>query len=108
MEMHKKFLEVFLYLLEDNGLSQPKFAEKSGIPYGTITGWTNRGRLPDYEALVKIADFFDCSLDYLMGRTSDSVSLQSEPKPKLRVDVFGLEKEDVKLLQSVADRLKKS
>ena len=47
------------------------FAEKCGIPYPTVIGWTNLNRLPDYSALGKIADFFDCSVDYLMSRQDD-------------------------------------
>lgn len=31
-------------------------------------GWTKLNRLPDYTALIKIADFFQCSIDYLVGR----------------------------------------
>ena len=52
----------------ENGLNKKKFAEQSGIPYPTVIGWTNLNRLPDYAALNKIADFFHCSVDYLMGR----------------------------------------
>lgn len=110
MDIHEKFLEVLNDLLNEEGISRWQFAERSGIPYTTVVGWTNLGRLPDFAALVKIADFFDCSVDYLTGRTSDFVRVQSEPKPQkqeLRVDTYGLSKVDVQLLQSIADRLKK-
>lgn len=106
---HDKFIAIFSYLLEDNELSRTDFCENCGIPYGTVSGWMNQGRLPEYEALVKIADFFDVTLDYLMGRTSDSINLQGEQyQKKLKVDVHGLDKEDVQLLQSIANRIKKN
>lgn len=109
MDIHEKFLEVLNDLLNEEGISRWQFAERSGIPYTTVVGWTNLGRLPDFAALIKIADFFDCSVDYLMGRMSDFVKVHdSEPKnPKLRVDTYGLRKEDVQLLQTIANRLKK-
>lgn len=107
MNNHEKFLRIFFELLDERELNRGEFAEKCGISKGTVLGWTNKGRLPDYHSLLKIADFFEVTLDYLMGRTSDDVNLQSEHKPKLRVDTYGLEKDDVKLLQTVADRLKK-
>lgn len=109
MTEHEKFFIVFSDLLEGEGLTRKQFAIKSEIPLATVLGWTNKGRLPDYTALIKIANFFDCSLDYLMGRTDDFVKIvENMPqKPKLRVDVNGLDKADVQLLQAIADRLKK-
>lgn len=68
------FIEIFNDLLDEKGLNRRQFADKSGIPYTTIMGWTAHNRLPDYTALIKIADFFDCSVDYLMGRQDDWIS----------------------------------
>lgn len=65
------FSEILIQLLQENGLNRKQFAERSGIPYPTVVGWTNLGRLPDFSALCKVADFFDCSTDYLTGRQDD-------------------------------------
>lgn len=73
------FLERFNELLNENYLNRKQFAERSGIPYPTVTGWTNLGRLPDYYALIKIADFFNCSVDYLMGRQGE---YDTPPEPR--------------------------
>lgn len=62
------FIDVFSELLTERNLNRKQFAEKSGIPYTTVIGWTTLNRLPDYTALIKIADFFDCSLDFLTER----------------------------------------
>lgn len=62
------FSDVFIELLMENGLNQSQFAAQAGIPYPTVIGWTKKNRLPDFSALNKIADFFDCSVDRLMGR----------------------------------------
>lgn len=37
----------------------------------TITNWKKGNRFPKYDVLIKIADYFDCSLDYLLDRTDD-------------------------------------
>ncbi len=66
-----KFSDILYRLLRENGLNRKQFAERSGIPYPTVVGWTNLGRLPDFVALEKIADFFGCSVDYLMNRQDD-------------------------------------
>lgn len=65
------FVDIFNDLLEDHDLNRKQFSEKSGIPYTTVIGWTKLNRLPDYTALIKIADFFHCSIDYLAGRQDD-------------------------------------
>ncbi len=62
------FVKLFNELLEEHNLNRKQFAEQSGIPYTTVIGWTKLNRLPDYTALIKIADFFQCSIDYLAGR----------------------------------------
>lgn len=65
------FIEIFNDLLSEKDLNRKQFAEKCGIPYTTVIGWTNLKRLPDFNALIKIAEFFDCSIDYLTGRTDE-------------------------------------
>ena len=65
------FTDIFNELLKENDLTRSKFATMSGIPYSTIVGWTSLGRLPDFLALTKIADFFHCSIDYLAGRKDE-------------------------------------
>lgn len=65
------FVDIFNELLEEHGLNRKQFAEKSGIPYTTVIGWTKLNRLPDYTAMIRIADFFKCSIDYLVGRQDE-------------------------------------
>lgn len=77
--METPFLTVFYDLLAERGLNRKQFAEKSGIPYPTVIGWTNLKRMPDYYALIRIADFFSCSLDYLAGRKEEFSRAAAEP-----------------------------
>ena len=42
-----------------------------GVASSTISQWKS-GSIPNGETLIKLADYFDCSVDYLLGRTSDS------------------------------------
>ena len=43
-------------------------AKAIGLSTATATKWKN-GAIPNGEALTKIADYLDCSVDYLLGRT---------------------------------------
>ena len=84
------FIEIFNELLAEKNLNRKQFSEQSGIPYTTIIGWTNLNRLPDYNALIKISDFFQCSIDYLVGRQDDynyavlSVSISKQEEELLQ------------------------
>ena len=41
-----------------------------GISKGNIAKWRN-GTVPTGDILSKIADYLDCSVDYLLGRTDN-------------------------------------
>lgn len=61
------FKEILLNLLNERGLSQRQLGIQADIPATTISGWINSNRLPDYNALRKLSQFFDVSADYLLG-----------------------------------------
>ncbi|EMA6341720.1 MULTISPECIES: helix-turn-helix domain-containing protein [Bacillus cereus group] len=56
-------------LRESKKLTQKMLAEKLKIPNQNLSNYERGFRQPDYETLEKIADFFDVSTDYLLGRT---------------------------------------
>lgn len=58
-----------------------KLSKATGISTGNISDWFNPNKpaQPSAEALVNIAEYFDCSVDYLMDRT-DVNEINYEPK----------------------------
>ena len=57
---------------EKANLSQAKFAEKLGNLQQPLYARYETGSLmPSYPLLVRIADFYDVSTDYILGRTDD-------------------------------------
>ena len=52
-------------------ISQLKLAMDLNMNQNTISRYENLEREADYETLVKFADYFDVSLDYLLGRTDE-------------------------------------
>jgi HTH-type transcriptional regulator, competence development regulator len=50
-------------------LSQYALAEKLGFSRGKLSNYEQGTREPDYETLEEIANFFEVSTDYLLGRT---------------------------------------
>ena len=62
-------------LREENGLLQRELASKIGVARTAITGWEGGTREPNIKTLVKLANYFDCSLDYLLGRVDNKKSV---------------------------------
>lgn len=56
-------------LREENGYQAQFIAEKINVAKSTYSGYENNKSAPDYEILIKIADFFNVSIDYLLERT---------------------------------------
>ena len=52
------------------GWTMKQLGQKLDLAESTISGYENEIRRPDVEALVRFADLFDVSVDYLLGRTS--------------------------------------
>lgn len=50
-------------------MSQAELAEKLGVSQQTISKYERGTREPDNETLVKLAEIFNCSIDYLLGKT---------------------------------------
>ncbi|PFW92244.1 transcriptional regulator [Bacillus pseudomycoides] len=56
-------------LRKQQKLSQYELAERLGFSRGKLANYEQGQREPDYDTLKKIADFFEVSTDYLLGRT---------------------------------------
>ena len=62
------FWERLCKLCDERKIKPNTVAKAIGLSNAVATGWKN-GSIPSGEALIKIADYFDCSVDYLLGRT---------------------------------------
>ena len=66
----KIFFHRYDNLLLSNNLTHYKLSKKIGIKNSSLLAWKN-GTIPYLDVLEKIAKYFSCSIDYLIGR-SDS------------------------------------
>ena len=64
------FYDKFKYLCEKNNTTVTATTLKLGFSKGNIKYWRD-GKTPTGDALLKIANHFDCSVDYLLGRTDN-------------------------------------
>lgn len=58
-------------LREKKHISQLKLAMDLGMNQNSISRYENGAREADYKTLIKLADYFDVSIDYLLGRTNN-------------------------------------
>lgn len=65
------FTARFTLFLNEHNLSAYKVAKYTGISQGLMNEYKNGVKLPTAQNLVKIADYLDCSVDYLLGRTDN-------------------------------------
>ena len=55
-------------LRKARNISQLKLAMDLNMNQNTISRYENLEREADYKTLIKLADYFDVSIDYLLGR----------------------------------------
>lgn len=66
-----EFQESLGDLLQANNLTRLQLANDLGISSTTINGYFNDGYFPKIEIAIKIAKYFNCSLDYLFALTDE-------------------------------------
>ena len=64
------FSEQLSFLLAHFGVTKYKLEKDTGLTEETVNRW-HRGRYePSVESLVRLADYFGCSVDFILGRES--------------------------------------
>lgn len=77
-------------LRADNHYTQSKLALLLGVSRSTISMWEIGSSEPDNEALTKIAELFNVSIDSLLGRKFDNnIEPISLPKNVIKIPVLG-------------------
>jgi transcriptional regulator with XRE-family HTH domain len=95
-----KFSEILLSLLTSSSptVTRKKLASQIGVSEGTVSHYVNGRVRPSFETLLRIADFFNVSLDYLVhGERAPSVALAE--------DTLGLRSE---MMRAMAESLEHS
>ena len=69
-------------LRKESGYDQKKLGELLGVSYHTISSYERGRSQPNHEMLIRIAELFDVSLDYLLGLRRDRVSYKEQNNVK--------------------------
>jgi len=65
------------------GLTQQQLADLTGLTRGRLNNYEQGTREPDLVTLQSLADFFDVTTDYLLGRTETTAEAAAETMSKI-------------------------
>lgn len=68
------FSEILKKLREEHGYTQEKLANVIHVTKNSVSHYERGINMPELEVLIGIADVFDVSIDYLLGRTEFNLS----------------------------------
>ncbi|WP_094603395.1 hypothetical protein SPSIL_014330 [Sporomusa silvacetica DSM 10669] len=72
MFLQKIFAERLRHLRTDRKVSMQKLAEEIGLKNkGTIGQFETEKTVPSADTLISLADYFNVSIDYLVGRSDN-------------------------------------
>ena len=66
-------------------IKQVDFAKMLGVSQATVSGWESEKYQPDRDTLIKMASYFDVSVDYLIGNSP----VKKEKKKGVQIPVLG-------------------
>ncbi len=66
------FAECLQELREDRNISRKELAAYLNISFSTLGMYEQGRREPNIDMLIKLADYFNVSLDFLVGRSADN------------------------------------
>lgn len=89
-------------LRKNEHLTQQKMADLCGITLRSYQNYENGLREMSYNSLIKLADFFNCSTDYLLGRRTSL----SETKQQLINIISNLDDDLCSLAEAYIEGLK--
>lgn len=95
---------------EKKNITQIKLSTEIGVSQEVISHYEIGQSKPNVENLIKLADYFHCSTDYLLGRTTNPITVPNLTTTDLDVSTIintysSLSDENKKLLLSYIDYL---
>ena len=95
--MINSFWNVFENLCNKKGQRPNPVGKEIGVASSTIAKWKS-GTIPNGDTLIQIADYFDVSVDYLLGLS---------PYIKVNGDLVPMESSDIELKAQISENVAK-
>lgn len=98
------FFDRYSALCKEKGKSPTGVAIELNVSRATVNYWKN-GNVPKQEILIKIADYFNVSVDYLLGNKEKGYTVTPSDDEVLRFALWGGDSDiiDEEMLEDVKD-----
>lgn len=63
---------------QNKKLKQSAVAAELDVTAATVSRYESGDMQPDNNTLIKLADLYDCSIDFLLGRESNNITLSDD------------------------------
>lgn len=95
-------------LREELNMTQQELANKLQGAKSTIAMYENETRKPSYEVLIKLSEIFNCSIDYLLGKSDvRNIDLSNIRFAQHNgIDTNGLSEEDIEEIKKQVEYMK--
>ncbi len=101
-------------LRREYGVSQQRLADAIGVSQSSINKYENHNIEPDIDILKRLADYFNTSIDFIVGYTDERQRIErtesyrlSQPEADLLLRYRSLAEEEKHCVQVVIDTLAK-
>lgn len=82
------FKEIFIRLCNEKGITPSKACRDVKIAPATFSCW-DENSVPRQATLLRIADYFGVTVDYLLGKDQEKKPSETEGLEAIRVALFG-------------------
>lgn len=97
-------MNVYKYLRKREKLTQEELAKKLHLNQTTLSKWEKDKSIPDIETLIKLANFYNCSIDYLVGRKNFEQEKKTEQvEPTIEEFLTEAQKECIELIKQLTE-----
>lgn len=96
-----KFNERLKILRLENGITQKDLGKMIGVGRTTISEYESGKIVPKQDGLIKIAEYFNVSVDYLTGVSDISQEIKESKLPKTDLNIDIRLKQTIRLLNIV-------
>lgn len=76
------FAKRLIDLRENKNIFQKDLANILNVEQATVSQWENGKRIPDSETLIKIANYFNVTVDFLIGNDKKGITTFKEQEMK--------------------------
>lgn len=98
---YRYFASTLRNLRKEKGLSQSELAHQLYVSRSLICAYEKNLRMPSLDILIRLAIFFDCSVEFLLGIENKAISNDEH-----YLNISGLNKRQVEILSNLIEEFR--